>query len=277
MDMFTLSSPHNHTPYCDGKSSAEDMVLSAIKHGFLSLGFSSHAKQDFDVFYAMDEEREVAYIKEVKQLREKYKDQIKIWLGMERDSYSYADRASFDYVMGSVHYLPMPDGTKIPVDGPLDMVKGAIDQHFGGDALLLAGAYYARLGEYIRDYKPNIIGHFDLIMKNNRQGQLFDAASPHYIKAATEAMDEAITGCNLLEINTGGMARHGASVPYPTPDLLAYWRQIGGQVIVAADCHQAEQIAFGYEMAARMVKEAGYQKAAMLGRHDELFDWIEVN
>jgi histidinol-phosphatase (PHP family) len=275
--MFTLSSPHNHTTYCDGKSTAEEMVRSAIRHGFVSMGFSSHAKQDFDVFYAMDEEREAAYIQEIKYLQEKYRHQIKIWLGMERDSYSYADRTPFEYVMGAVHYLPMPDGQKIPVDGPMDMVKDAIDQHFGGESLRLARAYYARLGEYIQEYQPNLIAHFDLIMKNNRQSELFDPEGPEYIKAATDAMDEAITGCDLLEINTGGMARHGAAIPYPTPELLAYWRQIGGQVILSADCHQAEQIAFGYERAAHMVREAGFKKAAMLGRHDALFDWIDVN
>ncbi len=274
--MFTLSSPHNHTPYCDGKSTAEDMVLSAIRHGFVSMGFSSHAKQDFDTFYAMDEAGEAAYIKEIKQLQTQYADRLRIWLGMERDSYSYADCAPFEYVMGAVHYLPLPDGKMFPVDGPMDMVTSAIKDHFGGDSLLYANTYYGRLGSYIREYKPDIIAHFDLLMKNNRQGELFDPEDPLFIKAATDAMDEAALGCKLLEINTGGMARHGAPIPYPAPGLLAYWRQIGGQVIVAADCHQAAQIAYGYEEAARLIRAAGFKKAAILGRHKALFEWIDV-
>ena len=32
--MFTLFLAHNHTPYCDGLSTAEEMVQSAIRHGF---------------------------------------------------------------------------------------------------------------------------------------------------------------------------------------------------------------------------------------------------
>ena len=33
---------HVHTQFCDGRSTAEEMVLSAIENGFDSLGFSSH-------------------------------------------------------------------------------------------------------------------------------------------------------------------------------------------------------------------------------------------
>ncbi|MDD4081021.1 MAG: histidinol-phosphatase HisJ family protein [Eubacteriales bacterium] len=274
--MFSLSSPHNHTPWCDGKSTAEEMVQSAIRHGFVSLGFSGHAKQDFDVFYAMDDSREAAYITEIRRLQSQYAGQIRIWLGMERDRYSTADRNNFEYVLGSVHYLPLPDGAMLPVDGPMDMIIPAIRDHFGGDGLAYAQAYYKRLGEYIKDYRPDIIGHFDLVMRNNRNGELFDPESPAYLMAATDAMDQAIMGCDVLEINTGGMARSGAPGPYPTRGLLDYWRQIGGQVIMAGDCHQARQIAHGYELAASMVRDAGFKKAAFLGRHDVLFEWVEV-
>ncbi len=274
--MFTLSSPHNHTPYCDGLSTAEEMVQSAIRHGFVSMGFSSHAKQDFELMYAMDEAGEAQYIAEIKALQARYQDRIRIWLGMERDRHAIADRALFEYVLGSAHYLFFPDGLELPVDGPVSMIIPAIKKHFGGDPYRYAQAYYVQLGEYIRDYKPDIIGHFDLLMKNNREGELFDPEDPRYWKAATDAMDAAFEGCELLEINTGGMARAGALVPYPERKLLDYWRQLGGQVILAADCHRAEQIAFGYEYAARMVRDAGFKKAAILGRQDTLFEWIDI-
>ncbi|MDD2561696.1 MAG: PHP domain-containing protein [Eubacteriales bacterium] len=274
--MFSLSSPHNHTPYCDGRSTAGAMVQSALWHGFVSLGFSGHAKQDFDVFYAMDEIREASYIDEIKRLQSQYAGQIRIWLGMERDCHSTADRADFEYVLGSAHYLPLPDGTMLPVDGPMKMITSAIRDHFGGDGFAYAQAYYMQLGNYISDYCPDIIGHYDLLMKNNRHGELFDPDSYRYRKAATDAMDQAIKGCDLLEINTGGMARSGAHTPYPARKLLAYWQQIGGQVILAGDCHEANQIAFGYELAASMVRDTGFKKAAILGRHDTLFEWVEV-
>ena len=43
--MIPLSSPHVHTPYCDGKSTAAEMAAAALDAGFVSLGFSGHACQ----------------------------------------------------------------------------------------------------------------------------------------------------------------------------------------------------------------------------------------
>ncbi len=275
--MLALSSAHNHTTFCDGKSTAEEMVLSALSRGFVSLGFSGHAKQDFDHFYAMDEETEAAYIRQIRQLQSKYAGQIRLWLGMERDLYSNADRSPFDYVIGSVHYVPLSGGKRVPVDGPMDMVAEAVRSFFGGSGIAYAQAYYKLLGEYIRVYRPDIIGHFDLLIKNSLRGELFDPESPAYIKAATDAMDEALEGCGMMEVNTGGMARYGATVPFPSESLLRYWREIGGQVILAGDCHEASLIAYGFEKAEEMIRRAGYQKAAIMGRHQDLFDWVELN
>ena len=251
------------------------MVFSALSRGFVSLGFSGHAKQDFDTFYTMDEVREAAYLSEIRGLREQFDGKIRIWLGMERDMYSYASREPYDYVIGSVHYVPCPDGSRFPVDAPLDDVRKSIRRHYGADSSAFIKAYYALLGRYAREYKPDIIGHFDLPAKNNRHGELYNAEEPLMIKAAAEAMEEAITGCRLMEVNTGGMARYGADTPYPALKLLKYWRVLGGEVILSSDCHRSESINAGYEEAFLHIKAAGYKKAAILGRQKALFEWVE--
>ena len=73
-----LSSPHVHTQFCDGSSTAEEMVLSALTHGCRSLGFSSHARQNFAFQSAMSPEAETAYITEVRRLQQAYSDKIRI-------------------------------------------------------------------------------------------------------------------------------------------------------------------------------------------------------
>lgn len=274
--MITLSSPHVHTPYCDGKSTAREMVEQALALGFVSLGFSSHAKQDFDLMYALDEEGEAQYIQEIKALQAEFQGQIRIWLGMERDYYAIAQRDMFDYVLASVHYVRAADGNQIPVDGTPQMVQAFIDNSCAGDGLILAEAYYALLGKYIREYQPDIIGHFDLLMKNNYQNALFDSESARYKAAATNAMDEAIKGCRMLEINTGGILRSKAPVPYPTLPLLSYWRAIGGEVILSSDCHHKDGLNAAYPQAVELIKKAGFKEAAILGRHDALFERFPV-
>jgi histidinol-phosphatase (PHP family) len=275
IELLRLSSPHVHTQFCDAKSTAEEMVLSALSRGFVSLGFSGHAKQDFDTYYVMDKAKEVAYLREVRSLRERFNGRIRIWLGMERDYFSNASREPYDYVIGSVHYLPCPDGSRFPVDAPLEAVRYAIRQHFNGDTLKFVKGYYSILGNYARDYQPDIIGHFDLPAKNNRQGELYDREGLLFFKAAAEAMEEAVTGCRLMEVNTGGMARYGASIPYPKLKLLKYWKALGGEIILSSDCHRAEDINAGYEEAYQVIRAAGYKKAAILGRHKTLFEWVE--
>ncbi len=273
--MIKLSTPHSHTPYCDGQSSPREMVEAALKLGFVSLGFSSHARQDFDLAYALDERGEQDYIRDIRALQQEYRGRIRLWLGMERDTLSTAQREPFDYVLASVHYTQMGGG-RVAVDGPPELVAGCIREHFGGDGLAFAEDYYQTLGGYIRDYKPDIIGHFDLLTKHNVARRFFDTGHPRYIKAARRAMDEAITGCRLMEVNTGAIARSGASVPYPSLELLQYWRGIGGEVILSSDCHRTNQLNTNYEQGEALIRAAGYKKAAFLGRHEDLFEWCEL-
>ncbi|HPY94211.1 MAG TPA: hypothetical protein PLR12_02185, partial [Clostridia bacterium] len=76
--------------------------------------------------------------------------------------------------------------------------------------------------------------------------------------------------------NTGAIARSGASAPYPGLELLRYWRTIGGQVILSSDCHRASQLNAGYGQGEKLIRAAGYKKAAFLGRHEDLFEWCEL-
>lgn len=269
--MIPLSSPHVHTPFCDGRSTVEEMVSAALSLGFVSLGFSSHARQDFDMDYAMDAARESAYIQAVRKARQAYAGQLRIWLGMERDRLSTAERTPYDYVIGSVHYL-CHDGQYQAVDGRPEDLQQWVARHYAGSGLALARAYYAQLGQYIQQYRPDIIGHFDIVGKNNTHGQLFDAASPAYLALAYEAMQQAIQGCTLLEVNTGGMARYGHPQPYPSLPLLRYWRRLGGQVILSSDCHLAQDLAFGYKNGLALIRRAGYDQLSYLGAGDQLLE-----
>ena len=40
--MNTLQNLHQHTTFCDGKNTPEEIVLEAIKKGFGAIGFSGH-------------------------------------------------------------------------------------------------------------------------------------------------------------------------------------------------------------------------------------------
>lgn len=274
--LMTRSNPHTHTQFCDGKSSAEDMVIAALEKGFVSLGFSSHAIQGMHIEWSLNEEREALYIAEVRRLQETYQGQLKIWLGLERDRISPADRSKFAYVIGASHYAgPEGDG-RFPVHGQPEVVAHAVESIYQGDALAMVEEYYAGFAQYIEGFKPDIIAHFDLPLKYNHIHRLIDTLNPRYIKAATVAMDLAIKGCTLMEVNVGGMVRAGMAEPYPSLPLLRYWRSIGGQVILSSDCHYAPQLSACFDEGIRHIRNAGYKSALRLGTALQLFETVGI-
>lgn len=274
--MLPLSTPHSHTMFTDGRNTAEEMAGAAVQKGFVSLGFSEHGRQDFDSpLYALSPESEEKYIREIRRLQELYKDAITLRLGVERDFYSVAERQLYDYTLGSVHYL-LTDAGLISVDGDSDVLRTALAKEWHGKGLLFAEQYYDLLGQYVAEYKPDIIGHFDLITKHNAKLRIFDENSPGYLRLAYAAMDRAITGSELMEVNTGAMARAGAPLPYPALPLLLYWRSIGGRVILSSDCHDARMLDFGYEKGLAVIREAGYTEISYLGTGDDLFSQTDI-
>lgn len=83
---------HTHTYRCKHASgSDEEYVLAAIKAGYKVLGFSDHAPfKDFPSETShMDIEQFDDYINSISLLKEKYKDQIDIKIGLETEYYSF--------------------------------------------------------------------------------------------------------------------------------------------------------------------------------------------
>ena len=127
--MAVLSNAHTHTIFCDGKNTAEEMVLSAIENGFVSLGFSGHSFVYPDDGYTMKPEAEKAYIAEIRRLKEKYKDRIAIHLGLELDYYSHIDLTPYEYWIGSVHHYEDPEtGKRLNGPYPADRYQDVFGQ-----------------------------------------------------------------------------------------------------------------------------------------------------
>lgn len=79
---------HTHTTRCHhATGSDEDFVLSAIKGGYEELGFSDHTPWKYHTNYVSDirmfPEELPGYIESLRLLREKYKNQISIKIGLE--------------------------------------------------------------------------------------------------------------------------------------------------------------------------------------------------
>ena len=124
MQKFDL---HMHTTYCDGKDSAEAMVVSAIDMGLTTVGISGHSFTPHDTSYCMTREGTQRYIEEIRALKQKYADRITLLLGTELDLYADIDLSPYDYYVGSVHYMFSEDGSR-KLSEILERHKGEADR-----------------------------------------------------------------------------------------------------------------------------------------------------
>ncbi len=280
--MSFLSNAHTHSTHCDGKSTVREMLEKAKELGFTSLGFSGHGEQGFDSAYAMDDGREIAYVEEIRALQQQT-DGLRLWLGVEEDILApelvkARHRQQMDYIISASHYVHSPDGTPAQLDGEWVSIDGGsallrkyIDQYMDGDGMAIAKHYYDVLCAAIRERKPDIIAHFDLIRKNAVKSQLFDEKDAAYRRLALDAL-ESIRGMGVLEVNTGAMARGYMDAPYPTLELLGAWREMGGEVTITSDCHLAQYLNHGFDTAMKLLCRAGYRRVLRLGRGDSLWE-----
>lgn len=265
--MMLRSNMHTHTPYCDGKSCIEDVVKAAIEKGMTSLGFSGHAYTPFDTSYCMLETDTEAYRAEIEHLKEKYCDKIKLFCGLEMDYFSVAHTDSFDYVIGSVHYVEK-QGIYYDVDMGEEAFIKNVERGWNGDVYAFIEDYFSLVSDVVRKTNADIIGHFDLVTKYNEGERLFSQSHPRYIKAWQSAVDALLPAGKPFEINTGAMQRGYRSVPYPAVPILKRIKERGGKVMINSDCHQADAINFGFEDAACIAKECGFASVLQFDGRD---------
>lgn len=248
---------HMHTCFCDGKNSPEEMVLAAISKGMTKLGFSVHSYTPFETTYCIKKEKQAEYAACILSLKEKYKDKISIFLGVEQDY--YADEPAFepDYRIGSVHYLKIKNQF-FPVDENAVLLKKAADFGFGGDMYALCEAYFATVSDVVKKTKADIIGHFDLISKFNDVSPLFDENNPRYIAAANKAIDALIPFNKPFELNTGAISKGYKKMPYPNPKLLKRILDKGGKLILSSDAHECGTLCFQFDKWGNFVSNLGY-------------------
>ncbi len=278
---------HMHTTYCDGSNTAEEMVQVAIGKGMTEVGISGHSHTAFDESYCMSHEETERYRQELLALREKYRDQISVRIGLEVDRYSDADTDAFDYTIGSVHYIRVPDPRQggagagadadaaataagagaavptgclphtedgqawiyIPMDETAEITRAAADAYFGGDLIALAERYFETAGEVAKATGCDIIGHFDLLTKFNEKTEppLIDTGDPRYIAAWKKAADQLLQADIPFEINTGAMSKGYRTEPYPAKPIRDYIRSRGGRFILSSDSHRTDTLCYQFD------------------------------
>ena len=252
---------HNHTTLCNhATGSVEEYVKRAIELGVDEYGFACHAPMNFDPKYRMKLEERAIYELWVNEVKEKYKDKIKILLGYEVDylkGYMLDEilDAKVDYLIGSVHFLQNKN----------DM-WGFDNPEFIGvyeniDIDKIWEDYFNTIKEMAKTNYFDIVGHLDLI-------KVFKFLPKKDIRLiAKDALKEIKKSNMVLEINPAGL-RKPIGEPYPSKELLEEAFALDIPITFGSDAHSVEQVGFGYETVIDFVKKIGYKKCVSFDKRD---------
>jgi histidinol-phosphatase (PHP family) len=241
---------HTHTIWCDGRNTAEEVIVSAIEKKFDIIGFSSHSTYPDDNACTVPSSLLSKYFEEIRALSNKYAEQIKVLCGVEADyipGVTDPDRSRYakfspDYIIGSVHYVIAPNGLRVPVDHSPDLMQKGIIEHFGGDVKAYLRAYFLQEREMVQRFDFDIIGHPDLCRKFNEKYPYFDENADWYLEELKLTADVFAKSRKLVEVNTGAISRGWINDVYPSATFRTLLRERGVRFVLNSDSHAADTL-----------------------------------
>lgn len=262
---------HTHTIFCDGKGTPEEIAEYAVKKGFDILGFSSHSMYPFASNWHIPPKNFNDYVNSVNDAKNKFAGKLKILLGFEADYAPFVTVPDFDrykklnpdFLIGSVHYVFSEKG-RLAVDYSANLLKEKIDLLYGGNAKKLVCEYFSLEREMLSKGKFSIIGHADLIRKNNKVLNMFSENDSWYRNEIKETANAIKNAGVIAEANTGAMARGYMNDIYPSAEFLSLLCERNVPVTLSSDAHNPEQLDFAFDKALECLRKAGYKELAYI-------------
>ena len=110
----------------------------------------------------------------------------------------------------------------------------------------------------------DIIGHFDLLTKNNELGRFIDTAAKEYLSLGYEAIHALRGKAPLFEVNTGAIARAYRTAPYPQIEFLRAFKECGFGAVITSDCHNKDYLDCHFDGARELLRAAGFKSRWIL-------------
>ena len=251
---------HTHHARCGhAVGTLEEYVQSAIRLGLEEIGLSDHMPllhvdpADYYPDMAMPLEELPRYVEEALRLKEKYRDRIRVRVGLEGDFIEgYEEQIArivegypWDYVIGSVHFLGRWDITDFR----------QVHNWEGKRVVEVYERYYDAVKKAAATGLYDFIGHIDAIKRFGYRPE----------EDVTPLEDEALAAAArhglAIELNAAG--RHApAAEMYPSERMLMRARELGIPVTFGSDAHHPEKVGQLAEEAAALLKRVGYTHLA---------------
>lgn len=260
---------HTHSNFDDGNVKIEEYVKEALRQDVSILGFSSHNPLPFPVDWVVKKEDFKEYCKTVRVLSEKYKDKIRILLGLEMDFLPSInsfyregiDLSALDFLIGSVHFVNFFHKNKgWAIDESPENFEKGLDEIYKGNIKKVVKDYFKLIRNMLKLENPDIVAHLDLIKMNNKGEKYFSEEEKWYRQEVHDTLKAVAKSHSILEVNTGGIARGKTDSLYPSIWILEEAYDMRIPITLCSDAHRPEQITAKFKEAAILLNAIGYKE-----------------
>lgn len=254
---------HMHTPLCQhAEGWPVDYARVAVERGLEEIGFSDHnpmAGQYDD--WRMSDGEFPRYLEVVEQAREEYSDDLEIKLGMECDFVEggekwveqLGNRADFDYLIGSVHYLEPGWAVDDPDPKWAARWEGAVEE--------IWERYWDLYRQCASSGLFDFLGHPDLVKK-------FGHRPGGDLRRFYEPTIEALAANDMaIELSTAGLRKPCAEM-YPATEFLQLACDADIPIVISSDAHKPEEVAAAFPDAIALARDAGYTHTARFAKRN---------
>lgn len=279
-----LSDYHTHNRRCGhALGEIEDYIKVAIDKNLNEIGISDHFPigaviddpQIAELFKkaSMEVEEFPKYIKEIKELKEKYKGKISVRISTEVNFYTPGNALSrqkevlkpfiddMDYIIGAIHDIKWHESPVIlmnPNEG------SNILREYGEDKIILE--YVNKLIKLVDTNFFDVIAHFD----NYRI--LFPPNNPKYFQniwqKLLDLLDKIKNKGMAVEINTSGILKQIGS-QYPGDEILKEMIQREIPLLTGSDAHRPDYVGYMFEENIEKARKLGLSHLCLYEKREQ--------
>lgn len=255
LNEMNLYDMHMHTLFSgDSKAKPFDMAQKACDLGLKGICFTDHLDIDYKETPGLFDLDIPAYKKEISAVQKQFVDKLDIGWGIELGLQPYLakknqmviEENSFDFVIGSTHVVKQIDIYFPPY-------------YEGRDE---DDCYREYFEETLKNAQSNVdfnvYGHLDYVVRYGPNKNKYYSYEK-FADVIDEILRTLISRGKGIELNMAGF-KYGLGHAHPTMETLKRYKELGGEIItLGSDGHAPEQMAWEFEKAPAILKEAGFE------------------
>lgn len=261
---------HIHSAFStDSNMTMDQACQQAVALGLKEIAFTDHLDIDYPNFndqFMIDFD---LYTQHYNSIKRKYAPYLKVAKGIEiglqphtlQQSLDIASAYQFDYIIASTHVV-----------NKLDLHNG--DFCRGKSKYQAYRIYLEDMDNCIKRFPMfNVLGHIDLI---RRYGDYQDKSMKYadFSDILDDILLWIIENGKGIEINTSGF-RYGLNSTLPTLEFLKRYKELGGEILtIGSDAHSIDYIAYKFDLAYDMAREAGFNYVTTFDKMNPSFKSI---